>query len=201
MLAIPPPLSDYIQRLKEISHSNDPSALLAHSYVRYLGDLSGGQILRYTVAKAYNLDETTGIGISYYSFKELRSSKAIFHDQGEINRIKEWFREGINIAGEKSVEVKATVVTESHSAYILNSHLLNMLRPKEQEVIKGELNSEQHTPSANTVYPLSTILAVVGAACLAHFILVVGGFTGKGGYEKLVTIQQWLPSLWQQTTD
>lgn len=38
-----------------------------------------------------------------------------------------------------------------------------MLQPKEQEDIKGTLSSEQHTPSANTVYPLSTILAVVGA--------------------------------------
>ena len=104
MIAYPSPLSDYIQRIEELSNSNDPSALLAHSYVRYLGDLSGGQILRHALAKAYNLDEAAGLGISFYWFKELRSSKAA--SQEEIKRIKEWFREGMNVAGEKSIEVK-----------------------------------------------------------------------------------------------
>lgn len=124
MAAVPSSLSDYIHQIEELSYSNDPSALLAHSYVRYLGDLSGGQILRYTVAKAYNLDETTGTGISYYSFKELRSSKAISHDQGEIKRIKEWFREGINIAGEKGVEVKGKGSNSKMATYSEFGHVL-----------------------------------------------------------------------------
>ena len=66
MIAYPSPLSDYIRRIEELSNSNDPSALLAHAYVRYLGDLSGGQILRHALAKAYNLDEAAGFGISFY---------------------------------------------------------------------------------------------------------------------------------------
>jgi len=104
MAAYPPPLSDYVQRIEELSNSNDPCALLAHTYVRYLGDLSGGQSIRHTLAKAYNLDEAAGFGISFYGFKELRSSKTA--SQGEMKRIKDWFREGMNVAGERNVEVK-----------------------------------------------------------------------------------------------
>lgn len=104
MATYPPALSDYVRRLEELSNSNDPSALLAHSYVRYLGDLSGGQTLRHTLAKAYDLDEASGMGISFYSFKELRSSKVA--SQGEMKRIKDWFREGMNTAGDRGVEVK-----------------------------------------------------------------------------------------------
>lgn len=102
----PSPLSHYVQRIEELSNSDDPSPLLAHSYVRYLGDLSGGQTIRHTLAKAYDLDEAAGFGISFYGFKELRSSKPA--SQGEMKRIKDWFREGMNVAGEISVEVKGT---------------------------------------------------------------------------------------------
>ena len=104
MAAYPSPLSDYVQRIEKLSNSNNPTALLAHSYVRYLGDLSGGQVLRHTLAKAYDLDEAAGFGVSFYGFKELRSSKAA--SQGAMKRIKEWFREGMNVAGERIVQVK-----------------------------------------------------------------------------------------------
>jgi heme oxygenase len=108
MAAYPPQLSDLVQRIEELSNSSDPSALLAHSYVRYLGDLSGGQILRRILAKAYDLDEAAGLGVSFYRFKELRSSKTA--SQEETKRIKDWFREGINVAGERSVQVKGMAV-------------------------------------------------------------------------------------------
>ena len=64
----PTPLLNYVRRIEELSQSSDPSALLAHSYVRYLGDLSGGQTIRHTIAKAYGLDEAAGLGISFYAF-------------------------------------------------------------------------------------------------------------------------------------
>ncbi|KAF8798903.1 heme oxygenase-like protein [Phlegmacium glaucopus] len=199
MAAYPPPLSEYVQRIEELSNSNDPCALLAHSYVRYLGDLSGGQPIRHTLAKAYNLDEATGFGISFYNFKELRSSKAA--SQGEMKRIKDWFREGMNVAGERNVQVKAAVLRESSRAFLLNCNLLTMVGLEKQEDNKEADKSEKETLSANASYPLSQILAVVGAACLAHFILVVGGFTGDGGYQKLLAIQQWLANTWQQSKD
>lgn len=37
--------SAYVERIREISNS-EPELLISHSYTRYLGDLSGGQILK-----------------------------------------------------------------------------------------------------------------------------------------------------------
>lgn len=77
--------------------------LLSHAYARYLGDLSGGQTIRYTLGKAYGLDldsaSSCGPGVTFYEFKELYSSGIA--NQGELKRIKEWFKEGMNDAGEK----------------------------------------------------------------------------------------------------
>ncbi|KAH9891550.1 hypothetical protein C8Q73DRAFT_649648, partial [Cubamyces lactineus] len=42
----PPALTQYVDRIRELAASPDPSRLLAHAYVRYLGDLSGGQFIR-----------------------------------------------------------------------------------------------------------------------------------------------------------
>ena len=47
--------------------------LVAHHYVRYLGDLSGGQILGRVVARVYELPD--GLGTSAYRFEEIDSPK------------------------------------------------------------------------------------------------------------------------------
>jgi heme oxygenase len=83
--------------------------------VRYLGDLSGGQTIRHTISKAYGLDENAGLGLSFYAFKSLMSQKPA--NQGEMKRIKEWFREGMNAAGNLSVDVKG----EKRTAALINS--------------------------------------------------------------------------------
>ena len=40
--------------------AQQPGALAAHAYVRYLGDLAGGQALRRVVQQAYGLADATG---------------------------------------------------------------------------------------------------------------------------------------------
>lgn len=51
--------ADYAARLRELSASR-PELLLAHVYVRYLGDLQGGQILQRIVARCFALDGEAG---------------------------------------------------------------------------------------------------------------------------------------------
>lgn len=91
-------LNAYVSRITSLADQEDQSGLLAHSYVRYMGDLSGGQNIRHVLAKAYDLDETADFGISFYVFKELKSANRA--TMGEMKRIKEWFRSGMNTVGE-----------------------------------------------------------------------------------------------------
>jgi heme oxygenase len=62
----------YVQRIREIS-ATEPELLIAHSYTRYLGDLSGGQILKNIAITAMNLGE--GQGTAFYEFAEITDEK------------------------------------------------------------------------------------------------------------------------------
>jgi heme oxygenase len=62
-----PAMVRYVERLDEVARV-DPRTLLAHAYVRYLGDLSGGQILRRVIASALALTEDSGQ--AFYRFPE-----------------------------------------------------------------------------------------------------------------------------------
>nr|YP_009420307.1 heme oxygenase [Cryptomonas curvata]ASO75795.1 heme oxygenase [Cryptomonas curvata] len=57
----------YVERIKMISNER-PELLIAHAYTRYLGDLSGGQILK-KLPRAMNLSD--GKGLSFYEFEEV----------------------------------------------------------------------------------------------------------------------------------
>lgn len=63
----------YIARIKEVS-ATAPELLVAHSYTRYLGDLSGGQILKGIAQRAMNLTE--GEGTAFYEFADIPDEKA-----------------------------------------------------------------------------------------------------------------------------
>ncbi|MBD2204440.1 heme oxygenase (biliverdin-producing) [Calothrix sp. FACHB-1219] len=62
----------YVQRIREIS-ATEPELLIAHSYTRYLGDLSGGQILKGIAQTAMNLTEG---GTAFYEFADITDEKA-----------------------------------------------------------------------------------------------------------------------------
>ncbi|MDJ0556840.1 MAG: heme oxygenase (biliverdin-producing) [Microcoleaceae cyanobacterium MO_207.B10] len=63
----------YVNRIREISEK-EPELLVAHSYTRYLGDLSGGQILKKIAQRGMNL--TDGEGTAFYEFPEISDEKA-----------------------------------------------------------------------------------------------------------------------------
>lgn len=71
-IAPSPAAETYVQRIQEVSAS-DPELLIAHSYTRYLGDLSGGQILKGIAQRGMNLSE--GQGTAFYEFKDIPDEK------------------------------------------------------------------------------------------------------------------------------
>jgi len=57
--------SDYADHLTALGEKM-PRGLVAHAYVRYLGDLSGGQMMGRSVAKTYEAGEA---GTNFYNFR------------------------------------------------------------------------------------------------------------------------------------
>jgi heme oxygenase (biliverdin-producing, ferredoxin) len=62
-----PAAAEYAQRLDAL-HERDAHLLLAHAYVRYLGDLHGGQLLRPLVRAVFALDDHSDEGTHFYDF-------------------------------------------------------------------------------------------------------------------------------------
>jgi heme oxygenase len=62
----------YVARIHEVANTQ-PELLVGHSYTRYLGDLSGGQILKGIAERAMNL---TDGGTAFYRFEAISDEKA-----------------------------------------------------------------------------------------------------------------------------
>ena len=66
----------YVERIREVA-AYAPELLVAHSYTRYLGDLSGGQILKNIAQQAMNI--SNGAGTAFYDFEDIDDEKAFKH--------------------------------------------------------------------------------------------------------------------------
>ncbi len=71
----------YVQHIREVSVS-EAELLIAHSYTRYLGDLSGGQILKNIAQRAMNLAE--GEGSAFYEFQDIPDEKEFKRNYREV---------------------------------------------------------------------------------------------------------------------
>jgi len=63
---------EYVERIREVS-KNSPELLVGHHYTRYIGDLSGGQILKRIAKKALNLKGNNGL--NFYEFELITDEK------------------------------------------------------------------------------------------------------------------------------
>ena len=68
-----PAAQEYVARLHQVA-SEAPELLVGHHYTRYIGDLSGGQILKNIAQKAMNLGEHDGL--RFYEFDAIPDEKA-----------------------------------------------------------------------------------------------------------------------------
>nr|YP_009297423.1 heme oxygenase [Erythrotrichia carnea]AOM66766.1 heme oxygenase [Erythrotrichia carnea] len=62
----------YVDRIHQIGKTQ-PELLIAHAYTRYLGDLSGGQILKKIAQSAMQLSSSEGV--AFYNFKDIKDEK------------------------------------------------------------------------------------------------------------------------------
>lgn len=97
----------YVQRLQEVGR-RQPELLVAHAYTRYLGDLSGGQVLRKIAQKALDLP-SSGEGLAFFTFPNIDSA----------TKFKQLYRSRMNSL-EMTPEVKGRVIEEAKTAFLLN---------------------------------------------------------------------------------
>lgn len=67
-----PSAIEYVNRIHKVAQDS-PELLIAHHYTRYIGDLSGGQILKNIAQKAMNLGEHDGL--HFYEFPGIDDEK------------------------------------------------------------------------------------------------------------------------------
>ncbi len=103
----------YVDRIREISNTQ-PELLVGHSYTRYLGDLSGGQILKGIAQRAMNLLE--GEGTAFYEFDTITDEKAF----------KATYRASLDEIDVDEAMAEA-IVTEANDAFGINMKLFQEL--------------------------------------------------------------------------
>jgi len=103
----------YVARIRELSRTR-PELLVAHSYTRYLGDLSGGQILKKIARNAMNLPEDEGT--AFYEFDAIADETAF----------KNLYRQALN---ELPVDetVAGEIVDEANAAFHANMKMFEEL--------------------------------------------------------------------------
>jgi heme oxygenase len=108
-----PAAQAYIARIQQI-YTHEPALLLAHSYTRYLGDLSGGQMLQKIAQSALKLSGYEGT--SFYNFQQIPDKQAF----------KEKYRQALD---KLSIDDKTTdkIVAEANHAFKLNMQILKEL--------------------------------------------------------------------------
>ncbi|KAJ8345116.1 hypothetical protein SKAU_G00293090 [Synaphobranchus kaupii] len=113
-IAVPAATHRYTQRLRQISKEN-PIFLLAHAYTRYLGDLSGGQVLGRITQKSLGLSGEEGL--SFFSFPGVTSP----------NRFKQLYRSRMNSV-ELTEEEREGVLQEAVRAFEFNIQVFDDLQ-------------------------------------------------------------------------
>jgi heme oxygenase len=111
---------EYVARIREVSNTA-PELLVAHSYTRYLGDLSGGQILKKIAQTGMNLSD--GEGTAFYEFKTISDEKAF----------KNTYRQAMNDLPIDDATADR-IVDEANDAFGLN---MKMFKELEGSLIKA----------------------------------------------------------------
>ena len=148
----PAPLSAYLSHLRFLATaSSSAPSLLAHAYVRYLGDLSGGQYIGARIKKAYQLEGLDGTRFYQFDNREGEVEAESGADRKrKLREIKDWFRTGMDQGVGDDEQSKgacapshvhprrerpsndtylAHLIKEANLAFALNTQLFSLIRP------------------------------------------------------------------------
>ncbi|UJP08829.1 biliverdin-producing heme oxygenase [Microbacterium sp. KUDC0406] len=104
-----PATAAYAARINEIARERWVAGIIAHHYTRYLGDLSGGQVIARRVAKQFGFDAD---GVAFYDFSGL----------GGIDAFKNRYREVLDAFGAMlTADEQQRMLDEVRAAYHHNT--------------------------------------------------------------------------------
>ncbi|XP_034448863.1 heme oxygenase 1a [Hippoglossus hippoglossus] len=158
---VPAATHRYQQRLRQIGEEN-PALLVAHAYTRYLGDLSGGQVLGKITQKSLGLSGKEGL--SFFSFPGVNSP----------NRFKQLYRSRMNSI-ELKEEERREVLEEAVSAFELNIQVFDDLQKMLSVTMATADQSKSSFPAA--VLPSPQISQFTMRLCVALATVVTATST------------------------
>lgn len=152
-IAATPAGQRYVNRILEVSVTN-PALLVAHAYVRYMGDLSGGQGLRHIVRSALNLPPDKGTGL--HEFDQLPTVEA-------KRDFKIRYREALNALPVDEVLIQQ-LVDEANLAFALNRDVFHELEPDVRSAVGDhvfDLITRQDRPGSTEPHPHQSVVALM----------------------------------------
>jgi heme oxygenase len=145
----------YVDRISEVANS-DPALLVAHSYTRYMGDLSGGQSLKNIIRSALKLPPDQGTGL--HDFEQIPTVEA-------RRAFKEKYRQALDSLPIDEGTVQR-IVDEANTAFKLNRDVMHEL---EDDVIAAigahtfDLLTRQDKPGSTERTPGNTSVELVAS--------------------------------------
>lgn len=112
-LQISPAAQNYIARIQEVS-ATAPELLIGHAYTRYMGDLSGGQMLQKIAQSVLKLEGYQGT--SFYNFDQISDKKAF----------KDKYRQALNTLNVDDTTAEK-IVAEANNAFDFNMKMAQEL--------------------------------------------------------------------------
>lgn len=105
----------YTERIREVAAAGWLPAVVAHHYTRYLGDLSGGQMIAKQMRKQHGFEKA---GVEFYDFSEI----------APLGAFKNAYREQLDLLGERLSEAdRERFLDEVRIAYEFNTAVFNDL--------------------------------------------------------------------------
>ncbi|MET0932753.1 MAG: biliverdin-producing heme oxygenase [Mycetocola sp.] len=115
-----PTTAAYVARIREVG-ATWPGGFVAHHYTRYLGDLSGGQVIRTIIQRQFGF-ETNGVG--FY----------LFADIAKPREFKDTYREQLDAVPWDDAE-RSRVIDEVLVAYRFNTDLFRDLATAKAQTV------------------------------------------------------------------
>lgn len=106
-----PATAEYAERIRQVA-AGWPAGYVAHHYTRYLGDLSGGQVIRSVAERTWGIDRK-GDGVRFYVFASIPNPAAF----------KREYRGLLDALPVDEVE-KQRLIDECRRAFTFNSDIL-----------------------------------------------------------------------------